>query len=110
MWAPGPAELIIIVLVVMLLFGAKRLPELARGSGRALRIFKSETRGLMEDDDKQDEPPRPLTSGENGTAAPRAATPVDDPAPRRPEGSAPYSSERPAPASSERSTPRHPEH
>ncbi len=31
----------------MLLFGAKKLPELARGSGRALRIFKAETKGLM---------------------------------------------------------------
>ena len=35
----------------MLLFGAKKLPELARGSGRALRIFKAETKGLMDDDD-----------------------------------------------------------
>jgi sec-independent protein translocase protein TatA len=33
------------------LFGAKKLPELARGSGRALRIFKAETKGLMDDDD-----------------------------------------------------------
>ena len=30
----------------MLLFGAKKLPELARGSGQALRIFKAETKGL----------------------------------------------------------------
>ena len=49
--APGGPELILIVLVIMLLFGAKKLPELARGSGRALRIFKAETRGLMDDDD-----------------------------------------------------------
>ena len=35
----------------MLLFGATKLPELARGSGRALRIFKAETKGLMDDDD-----------------------------------------------------------
>ena len=35
----------------MLLFGAKKLPELARGSGRALRIFKAETKGLLDDDD-----------------------------------------------------------
>ena len=35
----------------MLLFGASKLPELARGSGRALRIFKAETKGLMDDDD-----------------------------------------------------------
>jgi sec-independent protein translocase protein TatA len=47
----GPTELLIIVGIIVLLFGAKKLPELARGSGRALRIFKAETKGLMDDDD-----------------------------------------------------------
>ncbi len=47
----GPTEIILIILVLVLLFGAKKLPELARGSGRALRIFKAETKGLMDDDD-----------------------------------------------------------
>jgi sec-independent protein translocase protein TatA len=50
----GPPEIILIIIVVMLLFGAKKLPELARGSGRALRIFKAETKGLMDDDDPVD--------------------------------------------------------
>jgi len=48
----GAPEIILVLLVLVLLFGAKKLPELARGSGRALRIFKSETKGLMDDDDK----------------------------------------------------------
>jgi sec-independent protein translocase protein TatA len=48
---PGGWELVLIVLVILLLFGAKKLPELARGSGRALRIFKTETKGLVDDDD-----------------------------------------------------------
>src|SRR5689334_16000111 len=47
----GTPELIIIALVLVLLFGASKLPELARGSGRALRIFKAETKGLLDDDD-----------------------------------------------------------
>jgi len=47
----GTTELLIIFGVLVLLFGAKKLPELARGSGRALRIFKAETKGLLEDDD-----------------------------------------------------------
>ncbi len=47
----GPTELLIILGIVVLLFGAKKLPELARGSGRALRIFKSETKGLVDGDD-----------------------------------------------------------
>jgi sec-independent protein translocase protein TatA len=47
----GAPELLIIVGILVLLFGAKKLPELARGSGRALRIFKAETKGLLEDDE-----------------------------------------------------------
>ena len=42
-----------VILVIVLLFGAKKLPELARGSGRALRIFKAETKGLLDDEDEK---------------------------------------------------------
>jgi sec-independent protein translocase protein TatA len=55
----GTPELLIILAVVVLLFGAAKLPELARGSGRALRIFKAETKGLMDDD--EDEPAKGST-------------------------------------------------
>jgi sec-independent protein translocase protein TatA len=51
----GPPEIILVLLVLVLLFGARKLPELARGSGRALRIFKAETKGLMDDDDRTPE-------------------------------------------------------
>ncbi|QWC85040.1 Sec-independent protein translocase subunit TatA [Nocardioidaceae bacterium] len=51
----GAQELIIIAIILVLLFGAKKLPELARGSGRALRIFKAETKGLHDDDDDRDD-------------------------------------------------------
>ena len=47
----GTPELLIILAVLILLFGASKLPELARGSGRALRIFQAETKGLSDDDD-----------------------------------------------------------
>jgi sec-independent protein translocase protein TatA len=52
----GTPELLIILVVVMLVFGGKKLPDLARGSGRALRIFKAEVRGLEEDDAKSQDP------------------------------------------------------
>ena len=45
-----PIEIILIVLVVLLLFGARRLPELARSVGKSLKIFKSEVKDLREDD------------------------------------------------------------
>ncbi|HEY6933547.1 MAG TPA: Sec-independent protein translocase subunit TatA [Marmoricola sp.] len=46
-------EIVLILAVLVLLFGAKKLPELARGSGRALRIFKAETKGLAHDEDDE---------------------------------------------------------
>jgi sec-independent protein translocase protein TatA len=53
----GTTELLIILAVLVLLFGATKLPELARGSGRALRIFKAETKGLMDDEDESTKTP-----------------------------------------------------
>jgi sec-independent protein translocase protein TatA len=73
--APGMAglgwpELLIIVFVLMLLFGAKKLPDMARGTGRALRIFKAETKGLISDED-DDDVTTPTTTG--ATAADTSA-------------------------------------
>src|SRR4051794_27344729 len=48
---------IILILAVVLLFGAKKLPDVSRSVGRSLRIFKAETKGLMTDDEGQSVPP-----------------------------------------------------
>ena len=46
----GPMELIIVLVVILLLFGAKRIPELARGLGSGVREFKAGTKeGQLED-------------------------------------------------------------
>lgn len=45
----GPAQLLIIALVVLLLFGAKKLPDAARSIGRSMRIFKSEVKEMEND-------------------------------------------------------------
>jgi sec-independent protein translocase protein TatA len=44
-----PGHLAIIAILVIVLFGAKRLPEAARSMGKSLRIFKSEVRELQGD-------------------------------------------------------------
>lgn len=50
MGALKPWHIAVLVVVMILLFGAKRLPDAARGLGRSLRILKAETRGLADDD------------------------------------------------------------
>ena len=50
MGAVRPWHIIGLAVVLVLLFGAKRLPDAARGLGRSLRILKAETRGLADDD------------------------------------------------------------
>ncbi len=46
----GTTEIIIIAIVILVLFGAKRLPDAARSLGRSARILKAETKGLRDDD------------------------------------------------------------
>jgi sec-independent protein translocase protein TatA len=65
----GAPELLIILAVIVLLFGASKLPELARGSGRALRIFKAETKGLMDDDDAEKTPEQRRIDAANRSAS-----------------------------------------
>lgn len=75
-------ELLIIAAIILLLFGAKRLPEAARGLGRSLRIFKAETKGLTDDSGT------PSTTAPTTATAP-ASTPADGPStqpPAAPEG------------------------
>ncbi len=47
----GIPELVIIVTILVLIFGANRLPELARGVGRGIRNFKDATREGVKDRD-----------------------------------------------------------
>lgn len=51
---PGPWEWAIILVVILLLFGGKRLPFLGSSLGQAMRNFKTSLFGESEDKDKQD--------------------------------------------------------
>ncbi len=79
----GPTEIIIIALVIVLLFGARKLPEAARGIGRSLRIFKAETKGLRDDDKDDDlrdtarEVPPPQALPNAPQPAPQVAPPLE---------------------------------
>ena len=49
---PQGLEWLVILAIVVLVFGAAKLPDLARSSGQALRIFKTETKDLRDEDTK----------------------------------------------------------
>jgi sec-independent protein translocase protein TatA len=73
----GTPEIIIIALVIVLLFGAKKLPDAARGLGRSLRIFKAETKGLRDDDEVDEPPRRSLPPTQKSTDNTQAAPPLE---------------------------------
>jgi sec-independent protein translocase protein TatA len=83
MGALKPWHIIVLVVVLILLFGAKRLPDAARSLGRSLRIIKAETRGLADDDVQAKADAQsgraPLTPTEERPAPP---PPVTDPVER----------------------------
>ena len=51
----GGTELIILLVIILLLFGAKRIPELARGLGSGVREFRKGTRGEIDDEAQEEE-------------------------------------------------------
>lgn len=59
----GWQELLIILVIAMLLFGGTRLAGIGKSSGRAIREFKEETRGLKEDERKAKEAERAKQAG-----------------------------------------------
>lgn len=74
---PGGWEWLIIIGVLLLLFGAKRLPDMARSVGQSARVFKGEMKGLREDGKDETaakaETPAPV---EAPAPLPQAQTPV----------------------------------
>ena len=69
---PGPLEIVILLVIVLLIFGPKRLPDLGRSLGRGMREFKDSVTGK----DSDDEPPREIARTEPAPPEP-AATPAE---------------------------------
>lgn len=73
----GPAQILVVVFLILLLFGAKRLPELGRGMGKFVREFKKTTQEIEEDirSSIEDEPsPAPKARAQaKKTTAPKPA-------------------------------------
>jgi sec-independent protein translocase protein TatA len=54
----GPWELLIILAIVLLIFGGRKIPEIARGLGDGIRNFKDSLRGGQKSEDKPAEEPK----------------------------------------------------
>jgi sec-independent protein translocase protein TatA len=50
MWTPGPLEIVIILVIVLIIFGPKRLPDLGRSLGHGMREFKDSVTGKDKDE------------------------------------------------------------
>jgi len=74
MFGLGPTELFIIALIVLLIFGAKRLPEIGKGLGGAIREFKKVKKELSSEGSQ---PPQETTSAES-TNQQRSGTKIED--------------------------------
>jgi sec-independent protein translocase protein TatA len=88
--------LVIIAVGLVLFFGYKKLPEMARSAGRSMRIFKTELKGMADDDDarqaaKQEAAPPPPPAPPSDVVPPKAtpngltssdSAPVEPPPPR----------------------------
>ncbi len=68
----GPTEILLIFLAILLLFGAKRIPEIARGLGKGIREFKDATNDLKREMDVDQTGHRSIQPPYQGTQAPRS--------------------------------------
>ncbi|KJS56947.1 Sec-independent protein translocase subunit TatA [Streptomyces rubellomurinus] len=73
-----PWHIFVVLAVVVLLFGSKKLPEMARGLGKSMRILKAETKAMREDDPPADAGTAQSTAAPQQPAAERpAVTPTN---------------------------------
>ncbi|MEW1888254.1 Sec-independent protein translocase subunit TatA [Streptomyces sp. NPDC048567] len=85
-----PLEIVLIIAVILLLFGAKKLPDMARSLGKSARILKSEAKAMKKDD----EPTAPATT-DAPADAPQAAARTIQAAPGDVTSSRPVSEAKP---------------
>lgn len=77
-----PSHWLILILVLLLLFGAKKLPDLARSIGQSMKIFKKEIKDLSDDDTAAQTYSQPNEPTHPGPAATHSAP--SDPSPTSP--------------------------
>ncbi|MEU8920684.1 Sec-independent protein translocase subunit TatA [Kitasatospora sp. NPDC048545] len=72
-----PWHIFVVLAVVILLFGSKKLPEMARGLGKSMRILKAETKAMREDEPPADAGTAQSTAAPQQSADRPAVTPTN---------------------------------
>jgi sec-independent protein translocase protein TatA len=70
----GPLEIVVVLIIALIVFGPKRLPELGRSLGRGIREFRGSVSGEHDDDDEPGQ--REIAAGDPGPAADEKPEPV----------------------------------
>lgn len=99
MGAFKPWHWIVILVLLILLFGANKLPDIASNLGQSLKVFKKEVKELREDDAAQQKPPAQIQQPQEGTyytqptqpgqAAPQSTEAAPQQAPQSTDDAAP---------------------
>ncbi|MCD2192694.1 Sec-independent protein translocase subunit TatA [Actinomycetospora endophytica] len=95
----SPVHWAIVIVVVLLLFGSRKLPDMARGLGQSMRILKAETRGMQDDDRGRTSSPgegAPANGDSGSTSA------INGPTSERSSGTTGPAAEKERPSSAER--------
>ena len=71
----GWPEILIIAVVILVLFGSRKMPDAARALGRSLRILKTEVKGLHDDDDDTPKPTPPAELPAGSSSVTQAQSP-----------------------------------
>jgi sec-independent protein translocase protein TatA len=72
----GPWEILIIAVVIVLLFGARKMPAMARSLGQSMRILKAETSGMRKDEERDDQAPQAKEAPVHLPSAQQSVDPV----------------------------------
>ena len=105
----GPLEIIILLVIVLVIFGPKRLPELGRGLGKGMREFKDSITGKDNDEPKGLEASNTVQTTGQATAPPEQAAPAAQqpaPAPAAAPAPPPQTEQAPEPETAQSGEPR----
>lgn len=93
----GGWEFVILIGILVLLFGAKRLPDMARSIGQSARVFKGEMKGMKDDGAQKDDAQTPGAQKDEPATPPPAPLPPAQPAPPATQPAPPAAQPEPAP-------------